>query len=673
MPARNYDKEVEEYRNLMEVPSEFNEGFNWTSMVGALFIALLMVPAGMYLQLLAGFGLGPAAQWVTVVLFIEVARRAHKNLKRAEVFVLFYMASAVMAQPFGGLLYNQFFAQSRAATGLGISDTLPIWFAPTDIEVLAQRDFFCWAWMPAIGLIIFQTIMSRINTSLLSYGLFRLASDVEKLPFPMAPVGAQGIIALVEHQAEDSAGGRSAKSGWRWRVFSLGGLMGMAFGAIYLGLPTISAAILGEPIIILPIPFVDWTDKTSEFLPAVATGMCLDIGQFVVGMVLPFWAMFGSFLGWLCRVVANPILYNVGILKSWEVGDDTVKTLFKNNIDFYFSFGIGIACALAIVGFWQIFKSIRSKRAEAKRQQQMRRAVEGASESPATAGIPKSRGDIPGAYVIGAYVLTSMSYILLSGYLIDWHPGVMIVLVFFAFLYTPLISYVTARLEGMAGQTVRIPYVREAAFMLSGYSGGVAVWFLPVPMANYGRRTVFWRQAELTGTRFRSIWKTDLVLVPIVLASAIFFAQVRWSLGPIPGPEYPFAEKMWELNAANQSIIYTATLGRYSAFEEAFRPIYLGAGIGIGLIMFGALGLLAAPSMMAYGMIRGLNQTLPHVVLPQFIGALIGRYYFQKKMGLKWRQYVPVVAAGFFCGQGLVTVFSVGINFLSKAVIKTPF
>jgi hypothetical protein len=58
---------------------------------------------------------------------------------------------------------------------------------------------------------------------------------------------------------------------------------------------------------------------------------------------------------------------------------------------------------------------------------------------------------------------------------------------------------------------------------------------------------------------------------------------------------------------------------------------------------------------------------------PQFIGALIGRYYFQKKLGLKWRQYIPVVAAGFACGMGLITTVGVGITFLNKAVIKLPF
>ena len=110
-------------------------------------------------------------------------------------------------------------------------------------------------------------------------------------------------------------------------------------------------------------------------------------------------------------------------------------------------------------------------------------------------------------------------------------------------------------------------------------------------------------------------------------------------------------------------------------FKDAFSPSYIGAGAGFGLLLFMTTGLLGAPVMLVYGMVRGFNQIafLPHIIVPQFIGACFGRFYFQRKMGLRWRQYVPVVAAGFACGMGLVTVLGVGVNFLAKAVIKIPF
>ena len=670
------DAELDHYRTLMQPPSTFVDGFNWSSLIGAVFIALLMVPGAEYMALLAGTGVGDAAQWVTVILFIEVARRSHKTLAKPELFVLYYMAAAIMASPFRGLLYNQFYVHSQAAIGIGIADKIPNWYAPHDPAILDQRTFFTPAWYPAIGLMLFSTIMGRLNGTILSYGLFRLASDVEKLPFPMAPIGAQGITALAEQQSEEGRGAKITATNWRWRVFSVGGAIGLIFGSVYTALPTVSTAIYDSPIQILPIPWVDFTPKTGSFLPAVATGLSLDLGQLVVGMVLPFFAMVGSFVGLIMTIIANAfVLYPSGLLPSWERGQGTVQTLFSNNIDFYLSFSIGIAAAIAIAGFYQL---IRGFRKTAKRRQAEKLLPKTVDES--SSAQKSTRGDLPTIFVIGTYIFTASAYVAVSGWLIDWNPRVMFVLCFFAFLYTPLIAYVTARLEGMAGQVVDIPMVREAAFILSslgpqGYRG-VNVWFLPVPLPEDMRKTVFYRQAELTGTRFWSIWKSELILVPIVLVASICFANFIWGLAPIPGPQYPFTETMWEFQAANDSVIQSATLGRYSMFQDAInlkKLWIIGTGAGFGLVMFALMSFLRLPVMLIYGLIRGLNQTLPHVVIPQFIGAMIGRYYFEKRMGLKWREYVPVVAAGFSCGVGLVTILAIGINFLAKAVIKITY
>lgn len=672
------DRELEEFRALMSPPSTFEEGFTWPAFFGALFVALLMVPGTMYMGLLAGYGIGQAAQWVTVILFIEVARRANKFLKKAEIFTLFYLAGAALASPFSGILWNQFYAQSTAAQAHGILEHLPIWFAPTDKAVLDSRSIFRVEWLPALGLIVFGTLMYRIDNMVLGYGLFRLASDVERLPFPMAPVGAQGIMALAEEQEEEALARAAEEPGavrptsWRWRVFSIGSVLGLVFGTVYLGLPTITGALLNTPILIFPIPFVDFTPQTGEYLPAVATGLSFDLGQLIWGMVLPWYAMVGSLIGMLVTFVVNPILYSksVGILRTWNPGDGTIVTQFKNSIDFYFSFGIGTSLAIALVGIAAMVRALW----ELRRRRRAREAEEaGWWGARGLARVPEGRGDIRPVWIVVCYLFTTTLYIVVSMSLIGWHErGVLIVMLLYGFLYTPLISYATARLEGIAGQVVNIPMVREAAFILSGYRG-VAVWFLPIPLHNYGQTTVFYRQAELTGTKFWSIWKSELILAPIILISSLVFAQFIWSLGPIPGPQYPYAQVMWELWAENQSVIYSSTLGTYSLFERAFRWEYLMAGFGIGTAAFSLMSWLGVPTFLMYGLIRGLGQTEPHVVLVQFAGALLGRYYFQKKLGLAWRQYALVVMAGFACGMGLVGTLGIGFTFLSKAVFKLPF
>ena len=63
------DPEVEEFRGLMTAPGKYEDGFSWAALLGALFVALLMVPGSVYMMLIAGMSVGPAAQWVTVILF----------------------------------------------------------------------------------------------------------------------------------------------------------------------------------------------------------------------------------------------------------------------------------------------------------------------------------------------------------------------------------------------------------------------------------------------------------------------------------------------------------------------------------------------------------------------------------------------------------------------------
>lgn len=681
MATRPIDKELEEFRRIMEVPSTFEEGFRWSALLGAVFVALLMVPGAIYMGLLAGVGIGGAAQWVTVILFIEVARRAHQHLNKSEIFVLFFMAGSMMGGlglaggRTSGLLWDQFFVQSDAAAANGIANEIPRWVAPNPIEhpeSYGLRTFFHVDWVPVLVLAIVGTFLSQIANTVVGYGLFRITSDIEKLPFPLAPVGAQGIMAMAEDI--EAKGAKAAEENWRWRVFAIGGAIGLAFGSVYLLLPVLSGALTGTAIQIFPIPFSDFTGKTGRYLPAFATGIDWNLGNLIFGMVMPFWGMVGSFIGLIITAIANPVLYKVGLLSNWKFGDDTIATLFKTNVDFYFSFHIGIAVAIAIVGFWQVGRHMIETRRE------RRLSGDTADQHRHASAVPPGRGDIPWWAIAVCYVAVTSIYIALAMGLLRWHHGfwhphifrVLWILIFLGAVYTPLISYVTARLEGMVGQVVEIPMIREAALILSGYKG-IACWFVPMPIANYGSMTVFYRQCELTGTKFTSIWKTQIILYPIILISSLFFMNFIWGLNPIPSFSYPYAQRMWELDAATRCIMYSATMGEYSMFEEAWNPIYFFCGGTFGVILFTLMQFFNAPLLLTYGVVRGLGQTIPHAIIAQFIGALIGQFYFKKRLGLRWRQYVPVVGAGFGCGMGLITTLGIGITFLSKSAIKLPF
>ncbi len=649
------DKELREYRDLLPQPTHFEEGFDWKTVVGAIFIGFLMMPGSMYLQLVIGTGIGPAARWVTIILFAEIAKRSYTELKQQEIFLLYYMAGAALASPFQGLLWNQYLVQSDAARMLGLTEFIPNWVAPAPESMsLVERTFFHRDWMIPILLLVGSQIIQRIDHFGLGYALYRITSDVEKLPFPMAPVGALGTMALAE-STEDK------QKSWKWRVFSIGGVVGLLFGGVYVLLPSLSGLLFMEPIRIIPIPWIELTGYTEEILPAVATGLQLDLGLVFVGMVLPFWAVMGGFVGLLITVIANPVLYRNGILNRWHPGMETVDTVFANNFDFYMSFSIGLGIAIALIGVWHVILSFR----KAERQRGSFKAL----FNP-----PPGRGDFNFWIAIAIYVFSTLAYVLFCIMLVPNFPWIFFL--GYGFIYTPLVSYITARMEGIAGQFITLPLVREASFIAGakffGYQG-IEIWYAPIPIHNYGEATVHFREIELTGTSIRGVIKAEIVVFPVVIVASLFFSQFIWRLAPIPSSAYPYAQELWHLQALNTLLMQTSTLEGNSMFFQALRAVYILAGTAFGLVIYIVLAFLGLPIMLIYGVVRGLGQTTPHGVILEVVGALLSRFFFMKRYGGMWRQYAPVLLAGFSCGMGLTGMFAMGFTLILKSLGRLPY
>jgi hypothetical protein len=663
------DKELKQFRDLMPPPDRWEDGFGVKAMIGALFVGLIMTPASMYMALVQGAGIGSAAQWVTVILFVEVARRSFTQLSRPEIYVLFYMAGASVVQS-GGLLWNQFLVQSEAMRQFGIAAQVPEWVSPSSPDVLGTRSFFHPAWLAPIGLMALGMFLQRLDHFGLGYVMYRITSDVERLPFPMAPVGAMGVTALA-----DASGGQET---WRWRVFSFGAMLGMVFAVIYLALPAVTGAFLPEGISIFPIPFKDLTGNTETFLPAMPVMISFDLGLLISGMVLPFWAMVGSFVGLIVLTAANPIMHHTGVLHSWRPGIGAIRTIQSNTLDFYFSFGMGLTAAIAVIGFWHVIAGLIRRKREADET-----AVAGTNWK-VLFNPPAGRGDISIWIGLFIYVFSTTATILTAYFLLDNAAArglgspvtrtLLGVFVFYGFVYTPIISYVSARMEGIVGMTVTIPFVREATFILTGYQGA-AIWFAPFPAHNYGAQTLYFRQTELTGTKITSMIKAEAFILPIVFIATLIFSQFIWKIAPVPSSAFPYADRFWELEAFRQGLIYSSTMpgGEGGPFFQAWQPMIFLVGLALALGLYGTLSLLGLPVLMVYGLIRGLDQSMPQVIVPQFIGAMLGRYYFRRRFGEQWQQYIVVFFAGFGCGTGLVMMLALGLVFMSKSVFQSTF
>lgn len=643
-------------------PTEFAEGFSLRSVIGAFFIGFVMMPAAIYLGLVAGQGLGPAAQWVTIILFMEVVRRSFGVLKKQEIYVLYYMAGSLVGMAgglalsggaFAWLIWNQYILQSPASQGFGIIEHLKNeginWIAPfPGSEAIIKRTFFHKDWWPAITLLLIGQVLGRLNWFGLGYFVFRLTSDVERLPFPMAPVAAQGATALAEVSGK--------RETWRWRVFSIGSVIGVAFGFIYIFIPSLSGALFNKPFQILPIPFIDLTQNSEGILPAALTGLNTDLGTMLVGFVLPFPIVVGTFIASVtCQIGINPFLQRAGLLTTWRKGMGSIPTSMANSIDFWLSVGIGISLAIGVIGIISVIKAMGKKREK--------------TERGTFAPIP-GRGDIPILLVLGMFVTGTIGYIIVCNRLVPLFP--IWLLVFYGFVWTPLNTYVSARMIGLTGRDqFDFPYLREATFILSGYKG-VGIWFAPIPMADYSGVAARFREVELTGTKFTSIIKAEVLMLPLMLLCSLIFWSFLWKMGPIPSVLYPFAAKFWPLYSTFQCLWATSTVEGTNWLLKAIKPEYIITGGAIAGGLYGLISWLGLPILLFYGLCS--VAAWPHHTVPMFFGAMLGRFYFRKLYGAeRWRAYAPVLLAGYFCGMGLMGMCGVATALISKSVYQMPF
>mgnify|MGYP003342052075 CR=1 FL=1 len=124
MAQHDPNADLEAYRRLMQRPERFAEGFTYRTVIGAFFVGFIMMPGAIYMGLIAGVSLGSAAEWVTIILFSELARRSFSSLTRQEIYLIYYIAGGLAGViggtmlaggPFGQLMWNQYLVQSQAA------------------------------------------------------------------------------------------------------------------------------------------------------------------------------------------------------------------------------------------------------------------------------------------------------------------------------------------------------------------------------------------------------------------------------------------------------------------------------------------------------------------------------------------------------------------------------
>ncbi len=650
-------------------PTEFKEGFTLKTILGALFVAIVMLPGAIYLGLLVGQNLGPAGQWTTIILFTEVARRSFTVLTRQELYMIYYMAGSINSMAggimlaggtFAWLIWAQYFVQSPYASTFHIAEQIPSWYAPPlGSEAYVKRTFLHHDWLVPILLSITGGVLWRMQWLGLGYFLFRTTSDVERLPFPIAPIAAQGATALAEVSEE--------KESWRWPVFSVGTMIGLVYGFFYIAIPVITSGFLADPMSLIPIPFIDLMKNTEDVLPAGRIGIGTELGAILWGFVLPFPLVVGQFIGTIFgNFFFTPILYRLhpNLFPTWAKGMNLIQSEIAVQFDLFMSIGIGISLAIAIIGVHAVVGALLKAR--------VRRAQGLISHS--YADVPAGRGDWPIWISLAFWSFSSLCYIVLAHALVPGFP--MKFLLFFAFIWSPLVSYMSARLLGLTGRPLEIPYVQQATYILSGYKG-VDIWFAPMPIYDVGWAAQMFREVELTGTKMISVVKADIFVYLLVLFLGFLYWSFFWHSSQIPSSQYPYAQTFWPLSAFYQALWASSTdpntEGKASFLIHAIKfPIIEYAG-GATLAVYLAFLALKVPTLWFYGLASGFTASTWWAV-PTFVGAMLGRYYFARRFGARnWNRYTPVLAAGYTCGVGLIGMVSIGLTIIFKAVRSLPF
>ena len=646
----------------------YENGFTWRAVLGAFFVAFVMLPGVIFMGLMIGQDLGTAADWVVIILFVELARRSFITLRKQELYMLRYTVShlshiaggvALGGGIFAGLVYNRYLRNSEIFHNFGIAQDVPDWFAPYGDR--AWEAFTDSVWWPVIGVTISAMLLSKLTQLSLGFLAYKITVDVEKLPFPLAPVRAEGAVALAERSREEN------KGGYRQYCFSIGVMMGAVFGIFYVAIPTLSQALLGQTIMILPIPFLDLTTTFENWFPSGTIGISLNLALILFGCVLPWRIVLGGFVTTMVvQLLVNPTLQRCGYIPQWRPGQDAIRTHISTTLDLYLSIGIGTAFAVFFVGLFGMVRSLirygRKKADDAEGvdiRALFRRDVE--------------RGDPPTWLAFLVWVVSAAGFVLLSDHLINTDAAGHRIssadqfstwwLIFFAFFWTPVNTYINARMAGIAGQHAGVPFIFQSAIFISGYRF-VNIWFAPLPLANYGQMATFLREVQLTRTKFTSILKAELLVFPLMMVASFLFWSYISSLGPIPSDNYPYVQKFWPQFATMKAVWASSMQEGGSMLLRSIKPLVIFAALGGTLLAFVFFNVFGISIQFLYGGIASLN-SYPHMAVMTFAGACLGRFYLAKKFGRQpWQNYAPILAVGFMAGMGLTGMLSIAINFL---------
>jgi len=625
---------------------EFKGGFSRITVITILYSALVLIPIVIFSSLYSGASIAGAAPYIMIIIITQMSvLLGRKPFTRQEVLVA-YVATSVSATYTGMGVYAIFNTYMRSAPGIKIAPYIPEWAAvQLTSPAYLQRTLLHPDWIPFIIVNMGTTVLWYIANMSLGLMAGQLYYDIEKLPFPMALVGVEGVITLSEREEK------------RIRYFTLFLIPGAILSALIYALPMVSAAITRRTgITLIPVPWSDLTIFIDAVLPGSVFGISTDPLAFAMGFVIPLEVCVAMLIGAISVSIAgNSILYGFGLLPRVYRGMSIAMNYTYAYLDFWASPMIGLAIAAALTPLLIHRDTLLG----------LLRSMKGLTASQ------KSMGYVSPLRLITLYVACSFGTVLVTLYLcpgfIPYAPIAIIMGVAWPFIF------VIAQARGMAvsGVPLNIPYIWEGILGMIPYNG-VDIWFAPLytsRMVGIGSPTAEWAgtyvMAKLTQTKISDIIKAWFIALPITWTMVWMFTSAFWTLAPIPSMFYPFTAQTWPMNAAITDLYMSKT------FTTALNPLLIGGAALIGVVMYIVSSLLKFPNFLM-GFVLGASGYIPGSV-SIFIGALLNRFLLKRFLGEEWNKYKAVAVAGLTCGEGIILGLSALFTVISNSLMTIPY
>jgi len=681
-----------------------------TSLV-ILYGAFILMPANIYLLLVAGQSLITPIHFIALILWVEMCKFSRKPLTTAEAFIVYSVSAVAAGQllfylyaihpayfrraeiattafktihmtaledvpaaawlPFNGLISRApslLHQQLAAAEGLyqtvlrttqvvPFSELAPTWWAPPRAVVeTTPHSFFHAEWLVPVGigvLVWICHVMADVSLGIVCRELF---VKQEKLPFPFAHPTAQACIALTQERPEFR------------RIFTITGLLGTIWGLVIYW-----PVAVGKKIVNYPIPWADFNAKihTIPWLQGANAGIATDILAFTGGFIVPFRVVCSMLIGGIAiQVVGNVFAVKSGVFQRFVTGM-SIRTTLLNQVPVWMSVFIG---GMVAAGLLQIIGRPREMINTFKGLGSTRRAAQEVAGFNLVVLLILFFGSVVAAVAIFKVLIPTFPVLYIAPFALIW-----------SFVF----SLIDARAIGTTGFRVQPPYVRQGLIISAHKAGadvGHGVWFAPWPIAlGASGWTQRFKIAELVRCKASSVIKASLIATPVGMLANFIFMEIFWRVADIPSATYPYADTILPIYAQTLCIWMTTTTPVMNP-DPTFSPASI-FKISWMLYAFGAFTLIYLVNrvyafvrgggskrelLSLIGLAVGMATPLPFSV-SLFVGGILAML-IRRRWGSDWfYRYRNVMVAGLVVGEGIVIGVAAAIAALKNSLVTIPY